>query len=476
MMQHNSLLFPYPAFWLIAGITAIHLIAMATNTYSLTFDEAQYWAWSHHLDWGYYSKPPVIAWLIALSTSIFGHSALGVKLCAPLLHALTAWCIYGIACKFRLGKHTAAWSALLYFSMPAVLFSSVFFSTDVPMLFFWAVSLYAYLHILDNPKNIPWWSMLTLTCGLGLLSKYTMVLFGLSACIHLLSRPDKRAILWSLPCIMALAGVILIISPHIYWNAAHDFVTMGHTSDNVFSKETAFYPLDTLGFILSQLAVAGPVIGIALIPALANLKKSALCFFTLPTLIIGIVVSFFSGAQAHWVAPAYISGTLLAVHWLILTKRIIWLKIALFLHISCLIIIYTAPTFFPAYAIDNNHHLKWNALREPVQQAIDNYPDAIVASDERKLTASLTYTLRTNSGTPYPVQKWNPSGNVYDYFDMATDITQYIGKDIILVTRNKSIEPYLPFASHVSFITTNYAYNNRNAEVTIIYLQGFKGY
>ena len=37
----------------------------------LHFDEAQYWSWSKDLEWGYFSKPPVLAWIISISSTIF---------------------------------------------------------------------------------------------------------------------------------------------------------------------------------------------------------------------------------------------------------------------------------------------------------------------------------------------------------------------------------------------------------------------
>src|ERR1051325_4997905 len=42
----------------------------------LTGDEAHYWEWSRHLDYGYYSKPPGIAWVIA--GALRGGAALGL--------------------------------------------------------------------------------------------------------------------------------------------------------------------------------------------------------------------------------------------------------------------------------------------------------------------------------------------------------------------------------------------------------------
>src|SRR5437870_13319168 len=35
-------------------------------------DEAHYWHWSRHLDWSYYSKGPLAAWLIRASCEVFG--------------------------------------------------------------------------------------------------------------------------------------------------------------------------------------------------------------------------------------------------------------------------------------------------------------------------------------------------------------------------------------------------------------------
>ena len=35
-------------------------------------DEAEYWAWSRRLDWSYFSRGPLIAWLIRLATELFG--------------------------------------------------------------------------------------------------------------------------------------------------------------------------------------------------------------------------------------------------------------------------------------------------------------------------------------------------------------------------------------------------------------------
>ncbi len=57
---------------LAGALTALRLAALFLTPLELYPDEAQYWLWSRTLDWGYVSKPPMIAWLIAATTRIGG--------------------------------------------------------------------------------------------------------------------------------------------------------------------------------------------------------------------------------------------------------------------------------------------------------------------------------------------------------------------------------------------------------------------
>src|SRR5271166_2824787 len=80
-------------------ITGLRLFWLAIQPGDLYPDEAQYWVWSRHLALGYYSKPPLVAWLIALTTAIFGESEFAIRLSAPLLHAGTAIFVYGVGAR-----------------------------------------------------------------------------------------------------------------------------------------------------------------------------------------------------------------------------------------------------------------------------------------------------------------------------------------------------------------------------------------
>ena len=71
---------------LILGATVAHLLYLGVNCpLDLAPDEAHYWDWSRHLDWSYYSKGPLVAWLMRGSCELFGN--LSMRLCGNLMPA-----------------------------------------------------------------------------------------------------------------------------------------------------------------------------------------------------------------------------------------------------------------------------------------------------------------------------------------------------------------------------------------------------
>src|SRR4051794_37542955 len=59
------------------------------TTIALRVDEPYYWPWSKKHVISFLDPPPLIAWLIRSSTSIFGDTNLGVRLPGLLAMALT---------------------------------------------------------------------------------------------------------------------------------------------------------------------------------------------------------------------------------------------------------------------------------------------------------------------------------------------------------------------------------------------------
>src|SRR5207244_2750583 len=156
----------------ITAITAVRLLWLAVQSADLYPDEAQYWFWALHPALGYYSKPPLVAWLIALTTGIFGDGEFAVRLSAPLLHATAAGFVYAIAARLY-DRRTGFWSALAYMTLPGVSLSGFIISTDAVLLPCWAAALYAFIRARE-PGGMRWWLMAGVMAGLGLLAKYAM--------------------------------------------------------------------------------------------------------------------------------------------------------------------------------------------------------------------------------------------------------------------------------------------------------------
>src|SRR6266567_2528530 len=198
----------------VATITAARLIWLAVQPAGLYPDEAQYWFWAQHPAFGYYSKPPLVAWLIALTTAGLGDSEFAIRLSAPLLHAGAAVIIYAIAAHLY-DRRTGFWSALAYLTLPGVSVSAFIISTDAVLLPCWAAALYAFIRARE-PGGERWWLVAGLAAGAGLLAKYAMGYWFLSALgFILLVREERR---YLRPLLAATAFAILIYLPNLWWN------------------------------------------------------------------------------------------------------------------------------------------------------------------------------------------------------------------------------------------------------------------
>lgn len=423
----------------IALFLAIHWANQLLGTYGLMFDEAQYWFWAKHPALGYYSKPPVIAWLISSSTSLFGDGNFGVKMLSPVLLLGIGALLYRTALRLQQPEGTARWVFLTYLTLPLATGNGAFFTTDVPLQFFWALALYAVITALTSPAHPRYWLLAGVAVGFGFLSKYTMIAFGASTLLALVLIPENRKQFISAWPWAAAVLALAIFSPNLWWNAQHQFVTFKHTDDNVISKTVELYPADMLEFTGAQFAVMGPILLIALLLSLRHARRDALLHcFVWPLAIAGIVVSLIAGAQAHWIAPAYLAGLLIVVPTLA-THRPLLLRVSLALHVIILLLFYTAPTMFDALHVKRNpleRLFVWDALGEEIKPLIVQYPHAVLLTTERKIAAALTYNLRDVRCTDEPLYKWRrPGDKVHDHYDMLTDQQNFSGREALVLAR-----------------------------------------
>lgn len=336
-----------PLRWRLAGsglvlaVLTVRVLYLAVAPLDLSADEAYYWDWSRQLDWGYYSKPPMIAWLIAASTRLGGDSALVVRLPAALLASLGLIWIYLLG-ERMFGPRTGFWAAAISAATPGAALMGLCMTIDAPLTFFWSAALYFAWTLLEDaratregleketPSALGFGTragLLALLLGLGMLSKQTMLAMPLLGGLFVLvSARDRGTLrepwLWITP----IAGSLMLV-PTLLWNSQHGWITFQHTRGHFGEQHLAWTERLASGgdFLGGQMAGASPifaaltflVLGACLL-GVGRLDRRALFLWILGGLpLLGMfALSFAQRVQPNWPAPFWVPATLLVAAWL----------------------------------------------------------------------------------------------------------------------------------------------------------------
>lgn len=303
--------------WAAAMIAVAAVLRLAVNALGLVpvhFDEAQYWAYGQELAWGHFSKPPLVGWLIALTTWWGGTTTFWLRLSAVIAHAVVAGMLFVLGRRLWNGA-TGFWAAAGYTLAPGVTVSAMVMSTDPVLMAFWAVALYAWFRAAEGEGRL-WWAVLGAALGLSMLAKYTGIAFAAGALGYGLFSARGR----DLAGAGIAAGVaLLVLSPNLAWQAAHGFVTVGHVAEDA-APSGSRYDIGALAeFLGAQLGVIGPAWLAAIAAALwwrrewlDDWRMRMLAWQTFALLGAMVALAFWTRAQPNWAAPAYVAGSLLA--------------------------------------------------------------------------------------------------------------------------------------------------------------------
>jgi len=475
------------ALFFVFAVTLARLAWLALGKADLYADEAQYWYWSLHPALGYYSKPPMVAWLIAVTTRFLGDNELAVRLAAPLLHFATALVVFAVAARLY-DPRIAAWSAAVYATLPGVSASALIISTDAPLLLCWTAAVYAFIRAREHDET-RWWIGVGLAAGLGLLSKYAMAYWLISALLYLAVFRDERRHLPRFFAATALA--FLIYAPNFAWNVAHGFVSYHHTEANASLHGSLFHPGHLAAFFGSQFGVFGPLLFAALVimvvlsaRTLKDRRAAFLALFALPTLAMMLVVSILSRAQPNWAAPTYVSATVLVVAWLLASGWRWVVPASVALHFAAAVLVLEAHDIAAAVGYnlpakyDILHRLRgWKRLGAAVSRQLALHPGAILLAENREDMAELLYYVHPH---PFNALKWNGDDNLpHDQFDLEAKPQSYIGKNMLLVSPDYDVSRILRRFADASGPIMHVIIplgGGESRDYVIHYLKGFEGY
>ena len=296
-------------FWIVNGIFLLIRLVLAASL-PLSPDEAYYWTWSRHLDWSYFDHPPMVAWWMAASTAVFGSSELAVRLMAPLSVAAAAWVIFHAARRSVDAPSALRLSTALQV-IPFFNLGGVILTPDTPLVLFWMLGLTAYFRARESGRLSDWF-VLGLAVGLGLLSKYTMILFP--ACLLLAERSNLRG--KTLKGLLgAGAAALLLFWPVLQWNAGREWLSFSFQWEHGTSGTGSLWE-NAGGFFLAQLLLFTPGFWFLFLRARKGRTRpydyKSAAAFAWPPLIFFLPFALYTHAEAGWAAVAYPAALWLA--------------------------------------------------------------------------------------------------------------------------------------------------------------------
>ena len=403
----------HPLFYLLWLLVAL---IQAGNT-ELLDDEAYYWVFSQHLDWGYFDHPPMTALLIRAGYWIFPNE-LGVRFICVLLSTGTI---------YLLEKMTLQNQPRLFYSialsMIALQIGGFLAVPDIPLLFFTALFFYRYDRFL---KNENWTTALWLGISAAMLlySKYHGVLilfFTLLSNLKLFRSGFVYA-----------AGMLafLLFTPHLWWQYQHDWVSFRYhlQESNVNPYKTSY----TIEYLVGQIFLPGPLIGFLLLPAALlyrtqNAFERALRFTAIGIYLFFFLSSFRGRVEGNWTAPALIPLTILAHGYI--AGRIKWEKLIYRLLIPGLIVILVLRIglmidFLPGKAIASRVH-SWKNWPNSIKKKTGGLPVVWLNSYQR----ASKYAFYTNQST-HSLNFYRERRNNYNFWPIEDSLQ---GKKVVVM-------------------------------------------
>ncbi len=300
----------------LAGLFAVYL--GLTQLVPVADDELYYWCWAKNLQLSYYDHPPMVAWMIAASTAVFGDTLFAVRLPACVA-TLTVFAVVATLSRPK---------SLLPFVAATPLFNlgAVIVTPDTPLVMFWALYLYWLVTAhrrLDATGRIPGWLWLVggAVLGLSALGKYTTGLAVPAGFVSfLLARRPWRT--W-LPGYLGHGVVSFVVFlPVVVFNVERDFAPLrfqwGHTMAN---PDPGGW--DTFGeFLGVQLLLVGTTPLVLLPWTLSRWRSLAAdpvtrvcgCLYALPLLFF-LYKAGRGPLEGNWALASYIGAWPVAAVW-----------------------------------------------------------------------------------------------------------------------------------------------------------------
>jgi hypothetical protein len=218
------------------AVISVLLSLLVAILFPMMTDEAYYIDWARGINWpslGFFDHPPFVSWLGLLSR-YFDH-IFAARLLVWASTLMSAYFIWRLARKISPERSLTA--VALMTSSIGGLAGAFLLTPDCGVTMAWIIAIHeAFFAISKNPKR---WITAGIATGVGILSKYTMVLIGPVFLLALI-KEGRNQLKSPWPYLGGIA-CLLVILPHLWWQNSNDWVTFKFQLRHGFSLDQAKY-------------------------------------------------------------------------------------------------------------------------------------------------------------------------------------------------------------------------------------------
>ena len=242
---------------LIIGLALFKLIIhlLTITNYELQRDAYLYYSLGEHLDWGFVSVPPFIGLMAKLSTLLLGNTTFALRLFPAIIGAISVIVIALMVKELKGGTFAIIIACLAFIASPAFLRSNTLFQPVSFNQFFWLLSGYLILKLM-NSENPKYWLYIFIVWGIAFYNKYSIAFFIVAALFAILLSEHRKLFLSKYFFMGGIISVLMIL-PNIYWQYTHNWPLFYHMAE---LQKYQFSNVTTIGFLIDQILMNFPAI------------------------------------------------------------------------------------------------------------------------------------------------------------------------------------------------------------------------
>jgi 4-amino-4-deoxy-L-arabinose transferase-like glycosyltransferase len=261
-MTLNLVLFRYtPPVLLKCGVIAAILLPWLWGTWMfghvIEIDSLEQVVWADALEWGYYKHPPLTTWLAAAYIALLGSSAGSMYALGLLCVGLALWFVWAFAADI-LPANQALLAVLLITPLTYLTSRGLMYNHNTAQLVTVAGAIWAFWRA-THRTGVHYWLLLGGFCGLGFITKYSMVVFFAAFAVYLLSSQKLFLKHTLIGVALAAAVMLVIVAPHLHWLNTHPVNPLKYASAYIVESTFASRLAASVGFIGVQIARLAPV-------------------------------------------------------------------------------------------------------------------------------------------------------------------------------------------------------------------------